>query len=134
MGFEVIERTNASKRDMILAVDEFARRLRDAEIGVFYFAGHGMQIHGRNYLIPVKAHVTSETDVQFEAMDAGNKLNIVILDACRGQPFQAQLPDGNCGSGPDGCAEREHHRLCHSPWFCGCGRELGETACTRNTC
>jgi len=98
LGFEVIERTNASKRDMILAVDEFARRLRDAEIGVFYFAGHGMQIHGRNYLIPVKAHVTSETDVQFEAMDAGralgkmqdagNKLNIVILDACRDNPFK----------------------------------------------
>jgi len=98
LGFEVIEKTNASKRDMILAVDEFARRLRDAEIGVFYFAGHGMQIHGRNYLIPVKAHVTSETDVQFEAMDAGrvlgkmqdagNKLNIVILDACRDNPFK----------------------------------------------
>jgi len=97
LSFEVIEKTNASKRDMILAVDEFAMRLRDAEIGVFYFAGHGMQIHGRNYLIPVKAHVTSETDVQFEAMDAGrvlgkmqdagNKLNIVILDACRDNPF-----------------------------------------------
>jgi|GEM_PF-59834 len=98
LGFEVIEKTNASKREMILAVDEFAKRLRNAEIGVFYFAGHGMQIHGRNYLIPVKAHVTSETDVQFEAMDAGrvlgkmqdagNKLNIVILDACRDNPFK----------------------------------------------
>jgi hypothetical protein len=98
LGFKVIEKINANKRDMILAVDEFASRLRDAEIGVFYFAGHGMQIHGRNYLIPVKAHVTSETDVQFEAMDAGrvlgkmqeagNKLNIVILDACRDNPFK----------------------------------------------
>ena len=98
LGFEVIEKTNASKREMILAVDEFAKRLHNAEIGVFYFAGHGMQIHGRNYLIPVKAHVTSETDVQFEAMDAGrvlgkmqdagNKLNIVILDACRDNPFK----------------------------------------------
>jgi uncharacterized caspase-like protein len=107
LGFDVIEKTDASKRDMILAVDEFAKRLREAEIGVFYFAGHGMQIHGRNYLIPVKAHVTSETDVQFEAMDAGrvlgkmqdarNKLNIVILDACRDNPFKRSFRSETVG-------------------------------------
>jgi uncharacterized caspase-like protein len=98
LGFDVIEKTDAGKCEMLLAVDEFAKRLRHAEIGIFYFAGHGMQIQGRNYLIPVKAHVTSETDVQFEAMnagrvlgkmqDAGTKLNIVILDACRDNPFK----------------------------------------------
>ena len=107
LGFDVIEKTNADKREMILAVDEFAQRIRDAEIGVFYFAGHGMQIQGRNYLIPVKAHVTSETDVQFEAMDAGrvlgkmqgagNKLNIVILDACRDNPFKRSFRTGSVG-------------------------------------
>ena len=98
LKFEVIERLNASKRDMVLAIDEFYKRLKRADVGVFYFAGHGMQIHGVNYLIPVKAHVTSETDIQWEAVpagkvlgkmyEAGNKLNIVILDACRDNPFK----------------------------------------------
>jgi len=98
LNFDVIEKLNASKKDMVLAIDEFYKRLRRADVGVFYFAGHGMQIHGVNYLIPVKAHVTSETDIQWEAVpagkvlgkmyEAGNKLNIVILDACRDNPFK----------------------------------------------
>jgi len=98
LKFEVIERLNASKKDMVLAIDEFYKRLKRADVGVFYFAGHGMQIHGVNYLIPVKAYVTSETDIQWEAVpagkvlgkmyEAGNKLNIVILDACRDNPFK----------------------------------------------
>jgi len=98
LNFDVIEKLNASKRDMVLAIDAFYKRLRRADVGVFYFAGHGMQIHGVNYLIPVKAHVTSETDIQWEAVpagkvlgkmyEAGNKLNIVILDACRDNPFK----------------------------------------------
>ena len=98
LNFDVIEKLNAGKRDMVLAIDEFYKRLKRADVGVFYFAGHGMQIHGVNYLIPVKAHVTSETDIQFEAVDAGrvlgkmreasNKLNLVILDACRDNPFK----------------------------------------------
>ena len=98
LNFDVIERLNASKKDMVLAINEFYKRLKRADVGVFYFAGHGMQIQGVNYLIPVKAQVTSETDVQFEAVDAGrvlgkmrtagNKLNIVILDACRDNPFK----------------------------------------------
>jgi len=92
LNFKVIEKINANKRNMVLAIDEFFKRLRRADVGLFYFAGHGMQIQGVNYLIPVKAHVTSETDIQFEAVDAGrvlgkmrdasNKLNIVILGGC----------------------------------------------------
>lgn len=107
LGFEVIVKTDASRRDMILAVDQFARKLQGAEVGLFYFAGHGMQIHGRNYLIPVRSHVSSESDVQFEAMDAGrvlgkmqeagNKLNIVILDACRDNPFKRSFRTENVG-------------------------------------
>ena len=98
LNFDVIEKLNAGKREMVLAIDEFYKRLRRADVGVFYFAGHGMQIHGVNYLIPVKAYVTSETDIQWEAVpagkvlgkmyEAGNKLNIVILDACRDNPFK----------------------------------------------
>ena len=98
LNFEVIEKINVNKRNMVLAIDEFFKHLRKSDVGLFYFAGHGMQIHGVNYLIPVKAHVTSETDVQWEAVpagkvlgkmyEAGNKLNIVILDACRDNPFK----------------------------------------------
>jgi hypothetical protein len=98
LNFDVIERINASQREMILAVDLFYKRLKRAELGVFYFAGHGMQIDGVNYLIPVNARVTTETDLEFEAVaagrilgkmqSAGNRLNIVILDACRDNPFK----------------------------------------------
>ena len=107
LNFDVIEKLNASKRDMVLAIDTFYKRLRRADVGVFYFAGHGMQIHGVNYLIPVKAHVTSETDIQWEAVpagkvlgkmyEAGNKLNIVILDACRDNPFKRSFRTENKG-------------------------------------
>ena len=88
MGFEVIHKENASKRSMVEAIDKFDAKLRKSEVGLFYFAGHGMQIKGRNYLIPVGVRVSSETDVEFEAVDAGrilgkmeeagNKLNIVV--------------------------------------------------------
>jgi formylglycine-generating enzyme required for sulfatase activity len=97
IGFEVITTIDGSKREMIEAIDSFADKLRRADIGLFYFAGHGMQIRGRNYLIPVKVKVSSESDVEFESVDAGrvmgkmkdagNKLNVVILDACRNNPF-----------------------------------------------
>jgi len=107
LNFDVIEKLNAGKRDMVLAIDKFYKRLKRADVGVFYFAGHGMQIHGVNYLIPVKAHVTSETDVQWEAVpagkvlgkmyEAGNKLNIVILDACRDNPFKRSFRTENKG-------------------------------------
>ena len=66
---------------------------------MFYYAGHGVQVDGRNYLVPVGADIQSEPDVEFEAVDAGrvlaymedagNNLNIVILDACRDNPFAA---------------------------------------------
>jgi len=98
IGFEVIERINADKKEMILSIDKFYENLRRSDVGVFYYAGHGMQLQGVNYLIPVEHNITSETDVQFDAVDAGrvlgkmksagNKLNIVILDACRDNPFK----------------------------------------------
>lgn len=98
LDFYVIKKTNAGKREMLDGMDEFYKRLRKSDAGLFYFAGHGMQIHGDNYLIPVGARVTSSSDVEFEAVhagrflgkmrDAGNRLNIVILDACRDNPFK----------------------------------------------
>tara|TARA_B100000315_G_scaffold248348_1_gene278120 strand:+ start:289 stop:1746 length:1458 start_codon:yes stop_codon:yes gene_type:complete len=107
LGFDVIHRKNANKRTMVSAMNEFGRKLRAAEVGLFYYAGHGMQVNGRNYLIPVGSQVESESDVEFESVDAGrllgkmedaeSKVNIVILDACRNNPFARSFRSSNRG-------------------------------------
>src|SRR5258708_20075809 len=96
-GFKVIRRENASLKEMHLALREFGDSLGRQSTGVFYFAGHGMQVRGRNYLIPVDADIAREDEVAFAALDLGavmekldsakNPVNIVILDACRNNPF-----------------------------------------------
>ena len=58
-GFEVIELINADLRGMRRGVAQFGERLREGGIGVFYYSGHGMQVNGRNYLIPVDAQIPS---------------------------------------------------------------------------
>jgi len=89
---------NASHREMKKGIRSFGRQLRQTGgVGLFYFSGHGMQLKGRNYLIPVQSTIESEGDVEFEAVDAGlilnkmedagNNINIIILDACRNNPF-----------------------------------------------
>nr|MBL0716412.1 caspase family protein [Desulfobacterales bacterium] len=98
LGFDVIKKVNADQRQMEDAIDKFYNGLRNSEIGLFYYAGHGMQINNANYLIPVRANIKSESDVKYESVhagrvlgkmrDAGNRLNIVILDACRDNPFK----------------------------------------------
>ncbi|MDM8551196.1 caspase family protein [Desulfobacterales bacterium HSG2] len=97
LGFRVVHKENADKREMEESVREFGRSLRKGGVGLFYFAGHGLQMNGRNYLLPIAAKIDKETDVEYEAVDAGrvlsemeyaeNRLNIVILDACRNNPF-----------------------------------------------
>ncbi|MCK5898551.1 MAG: caspase family protein [Methylococcales bacterium] len=98
LGFEVILKLNASKREMKDAVRLFDTKLRNKRgVGLFYYAGHGMQIKGANYLIPVDANIKESYDVADESLEAsyvldameasGNELSIVILDACRDNPF-----------------------------------------------
>ncbi len=97
MGFDIIYKENAGLIDMKKAIDDFGRRLRHGGVGLFYFAGHGMQVRGQNYLIPVDATIETESDVEYESVsadrilgkmyDARNAVNIVILDACRDNPF-----------------------------------------------
>jgi hypothetical protein len=79
------------------AVQGFSEQIQGADVGLFYYAGHGLQVRGQNYLVPVGANPARETDVDFQMLDtalvlrqmegAGTKLNIVILDACRNNPF-----------------------------------------------
>ena len=99
LGFEVIVREDANLQQMDDAVREFGRRLERAHAGLFYYAGHGMQIKGRNFLIPVGARFEHEDEVAYRSLDAGQVLdkmdsaktqvNLMILDACRNNPFHA---------------------------------------------
>jgi hypothetical protein len=97
--FETIVKLNATRLDFYHAVEEFAARLgRDPHaVGLFYYAGHGIQADGVNYLIPVDAMIESDADLEANAFDAErvlramsraqNDMNIVILDACRDNPL-----------------------------------------------
>jgi len=107
LDFDVQVLENADRTTMQRAVVEFGRKLRDGSVGLFYFAGHGMQVRGSNYLIPVKASIESEEEVEVESMDvayvmarmatAKNQFNIVILDACRNNPFQRSFRSASNG-------------------------------------
>ncbi len=98
LGFEVISGTNLSLKAMRDKVRDFGDRLKaNGGVGLFYYAGHGIQVAGRNYLIPVEADIQREDEIEDTALNfdvvlrkmatANNGLNIVILDACRNNPF-----------------------------------------------
>lgn len=97
LGFDVTELLNGDRNSMIRAIRLFGDRLKKGGVGLFYYAGHGVQVGGENYLIPINAKIEQEPDVELESvrvtrvmaeMDkASNGLNIVILDACRNNPF-----------------------------------------------
>ena len=102
LGFTVTRIDDADRVTFERAVVSFSRDVRNAgndTIGLFYYAGHGVQANGENYLIPVDAQVADLLDLRIQAIDvstvmasleaAGNRLNIVILDACRNNPFRS---------------------------------------------
>lgn len=98
-GFETTVKIDAKRRGLYAAIDAFAAQIAASTetVGLFYYAGHGIQANGNNYLIPVDADIDSDSDLEAEAVDAGkvlramgeahNRLNIVILDACRDNPL-----------------------------------------------
>ncbi len=95
-GFDVIAQTDRGLPAMRTALDEFGRRTSTAGVALFFYAGHGVQVNGRNYLVPLGANMTAENEVEFECLDVGRvlakmedagTLNILILDACRDNPF-----------------------------------------------
>ncbi len=110
VGFEVIETKNADQRAMKRAIRDFGKRLRRAgpeAVGLFYYAGHGVQAGGTNYLIPLGAPIEREGDLDIEAVSAqwvltqmeiaGNGLNVVILDACRNNPYKGSFRSAGRG-------------------------------------
>jgi hypothetical protein len=110
LGFEVLLRRNADQTTMKRAIQEFGAQLEKGgpgAVGLFYYAGHGVQLNGLNYLIPTTAQIEREGDVEIEAVSADwvleqmryarNRLNIVILDACRNNPFVRSMRSANHG-------------------------------------
>ncbi len=96
-GFEVTQLENLTRREMEEHIRAFGKRLTRDSAALFYYSGHGLQVKGINYLVPIDARIEKEQDVEFEAVDlgrvmgeleaAGSRLNIIILDACRDNPF-----------------------------------------------
>ena len=107
LGFTVLAHENATKRTMEAAIIEFGRRLAEGGVGAFYYAGHGLQVRGRNYLVPVDAEIEDEASTRVAAVDvellleqmgeARNRVNIVILDACRNNPFERRMRGASRG-------------------------------------
>ncbi|MBS4057951.1 MAG: caspase family protein [Bacteroidales bacterium] len=107
LGFEVIKRINANKQGMETAIREFTKKLPNYTVCLFYYAGHGVQVDGMNYLIPTDATLQDKTDCKFEAISVNfvveefesfpNNVNIVILDACRNNPFRSWARGGERG-------------------------------------
>ena len=99
MGFEVVLRTNVTQREMTRAVSQFGQALKPGSVALFYYAGHGMQVRGRNFLIPVDADIQSEASARSESVDLDlvleqlgpSRLSMVILDACRNNPFEGKF-------------------------------------------
>jgi uncharacterized caspase-like protein len=100
LGFEVIEAVDLDQPDMLAKLDEFAERLEGAKVGLFFYAGHGLQVAGENYLVPVDARLQREAQVRLQAvplqtilqmMEAEVPTRLVLLDACRDNPLARTL-------------------------------------------
>jgi len=111
-GFEVRELIDGDYREMKKELLEFGRVLRntEVEVGLIYYAGHGVQVRGENYLIPVNATLADEDEVDLEGINVNDFLrvmnssnspvNIVVLDACRNNPFKGSFRSATRGLAP----------------------------------
>jgi uncharacterized caspase-like protein len=107
-GFDVVLRTDASLDDMNKAVREFGNKLKAQKgVGLFYYSGHGTQVGGKSFLLPVDQDIEDSDEVAYKSLDAeavlakmqsaGNSLNLVFLDACRNNPFPGSSRSGDRG-------------------------------------
>ena len=108
LGFELVggsAQFDLDKPGFEAIVKRFGTQMQGADVGLFYYAGHGVQVRGANYLVPVSANPEREADVDFEMLDtalvmrqmegAGTRLNLIILDACRNNPFGGRALRGS---------------------------------------
>ena len=108
VGFEVMALENANLEQMLKALNQFSDQLSKRKgVGLFYFAGHGMQLGGDNFLIPTDSRMAREEEVRSRSLNAqevldkmrraGNRLNLVLLDACRDNPFPSSTRSATGG-------------------------------------
>jgi hypothetical protein len=100
LGFKVIKGVNMTKRQTEELLQSFIDRLEQSDVALFYYSGHGLQIDGKNYVLPVDAKIEKERDVAFQAvsldfiveqMQTTAPTNLVLIDACRDNPFARNL-------------------------------------------
>ena len=96
LGFDVVEGIDVDKSTMEAKIREFGRKLDKADLALFYYAGHGLQVAGKNFLVPVDAKLDRPADLTFETIDLAvvleqmegdQRVNLIFLDACRDNPF-----------------------------------------------
>jgi len=96
LGFDVVEGRDLDKRAMEDKIREFGRKLERADLALLYYAGHGMQVAGKNYLVPIDAKLERPGDLSFDTievsqilaqMEAEKRVNLIFLDACRDNPL-----------------------------------------------
>lgn len=107
LNFKVKLLKNASRRDMENAIREFGGELSSGDIGLLYYAGHGVQIEGENFLIPTDASMQSSADVKYQSVpmnwvletmrETKNSMNVIVFDACRNNPFPQSQRGGARG-------------------------------------
>ena len=126
VGFDVVEALDADKRKLDGAMRAFTDKLASADVALFFYAGHGLQVGLQNYLVPIDAKLERERDLEFEAVklefvlrqmeiEREGKTTIVILDACRDNPLARNLARSMgtrstaIGRGPGGGIDRARH-------------------------
>lgn len=107
LGFHVLYLENAERREMVRTIDTFLKALDSSSVGLVYFAGHGLEVDGENYLVPLHAEIKNETDIKYEAIAVNqliedmqqtrSRFNIMILDACRDNPYKRLKRGGSSG-------------------------------------
>lgn len=103
VGFETQFYLDLTRRGMINAIRDFSNTISPGDVALFYYVGHGAQANGQNYLIPVDADIASEDELDDFAMkvsfltdklvESGSELNILVLDACRNNPYRSARSD-----------------------------------------
>ncbi|HMQ00149.1 MAG TPA: tetratricopeptide repeat protein [Cyclobacteriaceae bacterium] len=108
-GFEVLLHENITQNQMKKSINDFGVKLKGHDVGLFYYAGHGIQHKGSNYMIPIEADLQAAEQVEFDCVSAdrvlafmeaaSTKVNILIMDACRNNPFERSWNRSGQGSG-----------------------------------
>jgi len=109
LKFDVEQVSDADYSNLGKAIDNFGLKVKYADISFFYYAGHGVQANGTNYLIPVDAEIQDENQVKYRCIDANqvlsymesgeSKVNIIVMDACRDNPFERSWKRSVKGNG-----------------------------------